>query len=100
MKIFAFLKKDILDPLEYYEFEQPADAQTYLEQALQNARVLSTNMVAGTAQRSPWPARVDYRTGAVIPAFSPGELYGSVPELKFKKRKIYGDYLICSKDKK
>ena len=26
-------------------------------------------------------SRVDYRTGAVIPAFSPGELYGAVPEL-------------------
>ena len=26
-------------------------------------------------------SRLDYRTGAVIPAFSPGELYGSVPEL-------------------
>ena len=24
---------------------------------------------------------LDYRTGAVIPAFSPGELYGAVPEL-------------------
>ena len=24
-------------------------------------------------------SRLDYRTGAVIPAFSPGELYGSVP---------------------
>ncbi len=26
-------------------------------------------------------SRLDYRTGAVIPAFSPGELYSSVPEL-------------------
>ncbi|GAB1419826.1 Glu-tRNA(Gln) amidotransferase subunit GatD [Bacteroidales bacterium] len=26
-------------------------------------------------------SRLDYRTGAVIPAFSPGELYGTVPEL-------------------
>ncbi len=26
-------------------------------------------------------SRLDYRSGAVIPAFSPGELYGSVPEL-------------------
>jgi glutamyl-tRNA(Gln) amidotransferase subunit D len=26
-------------------------------------------------------SRLDYRTGAVIPAFTPGELYGSVPEL-------------------
>ncbi len=26
-------------------------------------------------------SRLDYRTGAVIPAFTPGELYGAVPEL-------------------
>lgn len=26
-------------------------------------------------------SRLDYRTGAVIPAFAPGELYGAVPEL-------------------
>lgn len=26
-------------------------------------------------------SRLDYRTGAVIPSFSPGELYGAVPEL-------------------
>ncbi len=26
-------------------------------------------------------SRLDYRTGAVIPAFSPGELFGAVPEL-------------------
>ncbi len=26
-------------------------------------------------------SRLDYRSGAVIPAFSPGELYGAVPEL-------------------
>jgi glutamyl-tRNA(Gln) amidotransferase subunit D len=26
-------------------------------------------------------SRLDYRTGAVIPVFSPGELYGAVPEL-------------------
>ena len=25
-------------------------------------------------------SRLDYRTGAVIPAFTPGELYGAVPE--------------------
>ncbi len=37
---------------------------------------------------------MDYRTGAVIPAFSPGELYGSVPELadicNLKTEKLYG----------
>ena len=39
-------------------------------------------------------SRLDYRTGAVIPAFSPGELYGSVPELadicNLETEKIYG----------
>ncbi|MCC6637526.1 MAG: asparaginase, partial [Ignavibacteriaceae bacterium] len=38
--------------------------------------------------------RLDYRTGAVIPAFSPGELYGSVPELadicNLETEKLYG----------
>jgi hypothetical protein len=36
----------------------------YLQQALQNARVLATNRVEGGSRRSPWPFRVDYRTGA------------------------------------
>lgn len=39
-------------------------------------------------------SRLDYRTGAVIPAFSPGELYGAVPELadiaNLTTKKIYG----------
>jgi len=39
-------------------------------------------------------SRLDYRTGAVIPAFTPGELYGSVPELadycNLKTHKICG----------
>jgi len=39
-------------------------------------------------------SRLDYRTGAVIPAFSPGELYGAVPELadicNLKTHKLYG----------
>ncbi|HEX9744793.1 MAG TPA: Glu-tRNA(Gln) amidotransferase subunit GatD [bacterium] len=39
-------------------------------------------------------SRLDYRTGAVIPAFSPGELYGAVPELadiaNLTTEKIYG----------
>jgi len=35
----------------------------YLDQALQNARVLVANMGTGDGQRSPWPFRVDYRTG-------------------------------------
>src|SRR3989339_94096 len=39
-------------------------------------------------------SRLDYRTGAVIPAFSPGELYGAVPELanycNLETEKLYG----------
>jgi hypothetical protein len=37
--------------------------QRYLDQALQNARVLAANMVAGDQEHSPWPFRADYRTG-------------------------------------
>jgi len=43
-------------------YEETHD-ERYLKQALQNARVLVTNMVIGTATNSPWPFRVDYRTG-------------------------------------
>ncbi|MCD4654807.1 Glu-tRNA(Gln) amidotransferase subunit GatD [bacterium] len=39
-------------------------------------------------------SRLDYRTGAVIPAFTPGELYGAVPELadicNMKTKKLFG----------
>ncbi|MBN1233620.1 MAG: Glu-tRNA(Gln) amidotransferase subunit GatD [Candidatus Coatesbacteria bacterium] len=39
-------------------------------------------------------SRLDYRTGAVIPAFSPGELYGSCPELadicNLDTKKLFG----------
>ncbi len=39
-------------------------------------------------------SRLDYRTGAVIPAFSPSELYGSVPELadvcNLRTEKLFG----------
>ncbi|MBN2323323.1 MAG: Glu-tRNA(Gln) amidotransferase subunit GatD [Spirochaetes bacterium] len=39
-------------------------------------------------------SRLDYRTGAVIPAFAPGELYGAVPELadicNLKTKKLFG----------
>ncbi len=41
-------------------------------------------------------SRLDYRTGAVIPAFSPGELYGAVPELvdvcNLQTKKLYGEF--------
>lgn len=39
-------------------------------------------------------SRLDYKTGAVIPAFSPGELYGAVPELadiaNLSTKKLFG----------
>jgi glutamyl-tRNA(Gln) amidotransferase subunit D len=39
-------------------------------------------------------SRLDYRTGAVIPAFTPGELYGAVPELadiaNLNTKKLFG----------
>jgi hypothetical protein len=37
----------------------------YLTQALHNARVLAANRRAGDATHSPWPFRVDYRSGDV-----------------------------------
>jgi hypothetical protein len=36
----------------------------YLDAALRNARTLVRNMRPGDADHSPWPMRVDYRTGA------------------------------------
>ncbi len=44
--------------------------QKYFDQALQNARVLVANMGQGTATNSPWPFRVDYRTGEASGAVS------------------------------
>lgn len=35
----------------------------YLDQAVQNAHVLAANQQPGDATHSPWPFRVDYRTG-------------------------------------
>jgi hypothetical protein len=35
----------------------------YLQQALQNARVLAANQLPGDASHSPWPFRTDYRSG-------------------------------------
>jgi hypothetical protein len=40
-----------------------AGERSYLEQGLQNARVLAANQQAGDASRSPWPFRTDYRNG-------------------------------------
>ena len=43
-------------------YEETKD-EKYLRQALQNANVLVANMAAGDGTHSPWPFRVDYRTG-------------------------------------
>ncbi len=43
-------------------FEETKEKQ-YLDQALHNGRVLVSNMGPGSAEQSPWPFRVDYRTG-------------------------------------
>jgi hypothetical protein len=43
-------------------FEATGDVK-YLGQALQNARVLAANQREGDAAQSPWPFRVDYRSG-------------------------------------
>ena len=53
-------------------FKIPEKAFPYTE-GLPHVKLLGTG---GTIA-----SRLDYRTGAVIPAFSPGELYGAVPEL-------------------
>jgi hypothetical protein len=49
-----------------YKAAGPLDgdrARRYLDQALQNARVLAANQRPGDAHNSPWPFRVDYRSG-------------------------------------
>jgi hypothetical protein len=42
---------------------QETGEKKYLDQALHNARVLVANMRQGDSVSSPWPFRVDYRTG-------------------------------------
>jgi hypothetical protein len=42
---------------------EAAGERAYLNQALQNARVLAANQKDGDAFHSPWPFRVDYRNG-------------------------------------
>ncbi|MGA2343176.1 MAG: hypothetical protein ABSG29_08290 [Steroidobacteraceae bacterium] len=42
---------------------EAAGGKEYLDQALQNARVLAANQAPGDAFRSPWPFRVDFRSG-------------------------------------
>ncbi len=57
---------------EKAEYKIPEQEFPYSEE-LPNVKLFGTG---GTIA-----SRLDYRTGAVIPAFSPGELYGAVPEL-------------------
>ncbi len=45
------------------ELFKASGQRKYLDQALQNARVLATNQVLGDALHSPWPFRADYRSG-------------------------------------
>ncbi len=45
------------------ELYRETNDRRYLEQALRNARALAANMGEGSATQSPWPFRVDYRTG-------------------------------------
>jgi hypothetical protein len=42
---------------------EAAGERKYLEQGLRNARVLAANQQDGDATHSPWPFRVDYRSG-------------------------------------
>jgi hypothetical protein len=42
---------------------EAAGEPRYLEQGLQNARVLAANQTDGDASHSPWPFRADYRNG-------------------------------------
>jgi hypothetical protein len=42
---------------------QASGERRYLEQALQNARILASNQKDGDAWHSPWPFRVDFRNG-------------------------------------
>jgi hypothetical protein len=42
---------------------QATGERRYLEQALQNARVLAANQKSGDASQSPWPFRADHRNG-------------------------------------
>jgi hypothetical protein len=44
-------------------FEATGDAR-YFDQALHNARVLAAHQSAGDSAHSPWPFRVDYRSGS------------------------------------
>lgn len=55
-------------------FEVTHDAR-YLEQALHNARLLAAHQESGDNSHSPWPFRVDYRTGVGRGAVSSDMVY-------------------------
>jgi len=76
-----------LTKLGYREAHYKVPEKTYPQDPRKpNVKLLGTG---GTIA-----SRLDYRTGAVIPAFSPGELYGSVPELadvcNLETEKLFG----------
>jgi glutamyl-tRNA(Gln) amidotransferase subunit D len=76
-----------LEKVGYREAHYKIPEQQFpTDPALPNVKLLGTG---GTIA-----SRLDYRTGAVIPAFSPGELYGSVPELadicNLQTEKLFG----------
>jgi glutamyl-tRNA(Gln) amidotransferase subunit D len=68
---------DTIQDMKEYNFKEIqykiAEREFPISKDKQNVKLLGTG---GTIA-----SRLDYRTGAVVPAFSPGELYGAVPEL-------------------
>jgi len=68
---------DTIQDMKEYNFKEIqykiAEREFPISKDKHNVKLLGTG---GTIA-----SRLDYRTGAVIPAFSPGELYGAVPEL-------------------
>ncbi len=76
-----------LEPIGFREAHYKVPEQEFpVDAAKPNVKLFGTG---GTIA-----SRLDYRTGAVIPAFTPGELYGSVPELadvcNLQTEKLFG----------
>ncbi len=76
----------------------PIRARRYLDQALHNARVLAANQQPGDATRSPWPFRVDYRSGEPRGPVSGNmsfilRLYDALLELEFAEFRTPRDLL-------
>ncbi|MEW5980024.1 MAG: hypothetical protein AB1898_29870 [Acidobacteriota bacterium] len=60
--------------LAYIQFYEMTGERKYLDAGLQCAKVLAENVRPGDALNSPWPFRVDARTGSVFA----GEQYGGM----------------------